>query len=37
MEERAFDGFDEGEAVGAVMAAPRLNQRGPFLELGEAG
>lgn len=37
MEERAFDGFDEGEAVGAVVAAPGLDQGGPFLELGEAG
>jgi hypothetical protein len=37
VEERAVDCFDQREAVDAVVAAPGLDQRGPFLELREAG
>lgn len=36
MEERGIDCVDEREAVNAVMTAPRLDQRRPFLELGGA-
>lgn len=37
MEERALDRFNQREAVDAMMATPGLDERGPFLELGEAG
>lgn len=36
MEERGLNGIHERKTVGTMMATPGLDQRGPFLELGDA-